>query len=732
MFAKLQEIHRRFYPHNYWRKKTPTLIQMEDLECGAACLGIILSYYKKYVPLEELRVITGVSSSGSNAKNIVKAARYYKLEAQGYRYELEDLKHEDLPAILHWGFNHFVVLEGFYQGQYFINDPANGHKTISEKEFSAKFTGIVLVFKPQSDFEMSQYRPSIIKSLQKRAKGLDNLLFFVFLLAVFLLIPGLITPIFIRIFVDDILLGGNQDWLIPLLGGMSVTLLLQGFLTYLRQSALTKLEAKLAISSSGKYMWHVLRLPTQFYYQRKAGEIANRVTFNDYVANFLTGQLTTAFFDILVAGFFLILMLQYSITLTFIVLLSAALNFLILQKAAQKREDSDIFLLQEKGKLISNTLFGVQMIETIKANGQEGAFFAKWAGYQAKTINYEQEFNRITQILYAVPQLISSLTMAFVLIIGARLVIVGSLSIGMVVAFQGLMMSFMEPIRRMVGLGADIHAIGSNLDRLDDVENHPLDYSFQTESTAKTDILKAKLNGAVQLKNVTFGYNKMAPPLIKDFNLSIKPGSRVAILGASGSGKSTVGKLVAGLYQPWEGEIRFDGVKVDQIPRGVIKSSLAIVDQEIHLLEGTIRENLVMWDDSIPDKNIIQGIKDAKIAERIAQQSSGYDGKVGENAHNFSGGEKQRLEIARALTNNPTILILDEATSALDTITEKMIDENIRKRGCTCLIIAHRLSTIRDCEEIIVLDQGAIIQRGTHEELIQDEAGLYKQLITAE
>ncbi|UNC93199.1 NHLP family bacteriocin export ABC transporter peptidase/permease/ATPase subunit [Candidatus Contubernalis alkaliaceticus] len=715
------------------RVKTPTLLQMEAVECGAAALGIILRYYEKYIPLEELRVACGVSRDGSKALNIVKAARNYGLEAKGYRKELAELKEMDMPVILHWNFSHFLVLEGIDRGRVYLNDPAKGPCIVSEEELDHSFTGIVLSFKPTPLFQKSQYRPSLYGSLKSRLSGLKVGLVLIVILGLYLVIPGILMPAFTRIFVDDILLAGRQEWLVPLFFGMGLTILAQLALSWFRQYYLLQLENRLAISSSGKYLWHVLRLPVEFYYQRLMGELGSRVQGNDRVAALLTGQLASAFLDLLVIGFFMLIMLQYDILLTGLALFFALVNLVFLGQMSRKRKDNSSRLMQERGKMIGYSMVGLQMIDTLKATGQEADFFARWAGYQANVVKSEQELGQSALILMSVPQLLMSLAAAFILVAGGYRVMEGMLTIGMLVAFQGLMMNFMEPVTRLVNLGTRLQEVEADMARLDDVMNHPLDSQLETPEDGMEQIegSPAKLSGQVEIRNVTFGYNPQAPPLIEDFHLSLTPGSRVALVGASGSGKSTVARLVAGLFKPWKGEILFDGQKRTQIPRPVINSSVAVVDQNISMLEGSIRDNITLWDHDLPEIHVIQAAKDAGIDEVISRKKDGYEGTLKEGGRNFSGGERQRLDIARALSNNPTILILDEATSALDPLTEKIIDENIRRRGCTCIMVAHRLSTIRDCDEIIVMEQGKVVQRGTHDQLITQE-GLYMKLISSQ
>jgi len=714
------------------RIKTPTILQMEAVECGAVSLAIIMGYYGVHIPLEKLRVECGISRDGSKASNVLKAARKFGFIAKGFKSQLEELKDFPFPMIIHWNFNHFVVLEGIKGDVVYINDPAIGPRIITYEEFDQSFTGIVLTFEKGPDFQPIGEKKNIIGALKTRLTGSEKALAYIIIAGLFLIIPGIIVPACTRIFVDQILVNKMVSWWPPLSIALIITILIKVILTWLQQNYLLRLKTKMALINSMKFFYHVFRLPMEFFDQRFPGDVADRVLLNDKIANLLTGELATAFLNFITVSFYIIIMFFYDGTLTFVSIIVALLNFLALRYISRKRIDVNILLQQEKGKLVGNAMGGLQTIETLKATGSEADFFAQWSGYQAKAVNAEQKLGFWSHILSAIPPFLATVNNVAILGIGGLRVIGGDMTLGTLIAFQYLMSMFLNSINQIINLNSVFQEAVADMNRLDDVMAYPIKNDI---SNCKEDIevsnkqeFPAKLTGFLELKNITFGYSRLEPPLISNFDLKIKPGGRVALVGTSGSGKSTIAKLIVGLYEPWEGEIMIDGIPIKSIPRDVLTNSLAMVSQDIFLYEGTIWENLSMWDNTIQNNDIVNAAKDAGIHEVIANRPNGYSNKVDEDGRNFSGGQRQRLEIASALVNKPSILVLDEATSALDPHTEKIIDDNLRQRNCTCLIVAHRLSTIRDCDEIIVLHHGEVVQRGTHEEL-KDLQGTYAELI---
>jgi NHLM bacteriocin system ABC transporter peptidase/ATP-binding protein len=701
---------------------------MEAVECGAAALGSILGAFGRFVQLEELRVECGVSRDGSKASNMVKAAAKYGLLAKGYKREPEQVKTMTMPVIVHWNFNHFVVLEGFGRRWVYLNDPASGPRRVTEDEFDEAFTGVVITFEKAPTFTKGGHKSRMMSSLATRLSGAKPTLIFAILTGLGLVIPGLLIPTFSRLFVDEVLVARRESWLRPLLIGMGLTAILRGVFMWFQQYSLLRLQMKVAIASSGKFLWHILRLPMEFFNQRWPGEISMRVAINDRVATLLSGDLATSIINMLTVAFYAVVMSFYDVTLTGVAIVLGLVNVAALRYVSRKRTDESQRLQRARGLVDGAAAAGLQMMESLKATGTEGDFFSDWSGRYAKAINADQELGVYTGYLAVVPTLLAAINTMLVLAVGGYRVMQGVMSVGMLVAFQTLVQSFMDPINQLVTLASRVQEVEADMKRLDDVLQYPIDAQVKASEQPQEQGSTVRLVGRVELRDVTFGYSRLERPLIENLNLTINPGERVALVGASGSGKSTVSKLVTGLYQPWSGEILLDGTPRNDLPRSLISNSMALVDQDIFLFEGSIRNNITVWDSTVSDQNVVQAARDACIDDDVARRKNSYDSVLEEAGINFSGGQRQRLEIARALAVNPSILVLDEATSALDAATEKMIDDHLRRRGCTCLIVAHRLSTIRDADEIIVLEYGKVVQRGTHEGL-KSVPGPYARLI---
>jgi NHLM bacteriocin system ABC transporter peptidase/ATP-binding protein len=707
---------------------TPTVVQMEAVECGAAALSIILSYYGRFIPLEQLRSDCGVSRDGSKASSIVIAAKNHGLNALGFHYELEQLNQVKVPFIVFWNFNHFLVVEGFSKDQVFLNDPATGPRSVSLYEFDQSYTGVVLTFEPTKEFIPQGKPPSIVNSLKTRmTKNYDSILYLL-LIGIILVIPGLLIPTFTKIYIDDYLIGEMRDWLRPIIFGLIITGIGKGFLIWVQNYYLVRFETKLDLRDSSRYFWHILHLPMQFFSQRGTGDLSNRILLNSKIATSISRDVSRTFLNMFVASFYLVLMFIYTTTLTLFTLIIAVINFVVLKKIMKIRRDKSLQIGITNGQFQNAAYNGIDSIETLKASGRENDYFNKLMGIQVKIINANQELQERTIPFQTAPLLLNGINTLIILGIGSLFIIQGHMSIGMLIAFQSLAAGFLTPVNDLVSITGVIQELSGDMAKVDDVmeaESLPKDSAFTGTTDAR------KFEGYLSLENITFGYNVTQKPLFHDFSLNISPGKRIALIGGSGSGKSTIAKLICRLYTPWEGVIIIDDEPITSIPMIEYAGSVSLVDQEIKLFKGSIADNITMWDPSITEQDMIRAAKDACIHEVITQRDNGYDTGVSEDGTNFSGGQRQRIEIARALAKNPRVLIMDEATSALDPVTEELISNNIRHRGCTCIIIAHRLSTIRDCDEIIVLDKGEVVERGTHEELLS-LSGHYSRLIKME
>lgn len=696
--------------------KTPTIYQMEATECGAASLSMIFAYFGKHMPLEQMRIETGVSRDGCNAGNIMRAAKKYGFECHGYRKELEGLKQLKPPCIIHWNFNHFVVFEGI-KGKYaYINDPAMGRRKLSIEELDDGFTGVALTFEPTDNFVKEKKRHTFYKFVKERLKGQYDTIFQLLFVGLLLVFPGIVLPVLSRIFMDDILVGGNTGWFTKLILFMCGVIILQICLTAYRTIVLAKLQKKMVLLSVRDFLYHLFRLPISFFDQRYVGDLAGRVDNNANVSVFLAGELAETVLNIFVACFYLILLVLYSPFLAVIAVASVIINLLVVKSTTRVLANASIKMQQDLGKMSGAVCAGLSITGTLKASGAENEYVGKILGHHAKTICMEQKLNGFQQTMNAIPDAVKMFTDVLLLLIGGSFVIDGEMTIGMLVAFTALFGSFSEPVDKLVGFVKNIQTMKADINRVEDIINYPLDEKYQNnEVTVKKG--KTKLEGFVELSGISFGYSRLKPPIIENFEFQTECGSSIAFVGASGCGKSTVSKIVSGLYQPWSGTVMFDGMKMQEIPNEVLSASVSTVSQNITLFSGTIRDNLTMWNPNISESDMIAASKDACIHDVISQKPGAYDYSLLEGGSNLSGGQRQRMEIARALTTNPTVLIMDEATSALDPIVEKQIIDNIKRRGCTCVIVAHRLSAIRDCDQIIVMEKGKIVQCGTHEEL---------------
>ncbi len=712
------------------------MLQNDETECGAICLGIVLAHYGRWVPIDELRRVCGVSRDGSTALGLQRGAEKYGLRTEGWRKETSDLPQMSLPLIIFWEFNHFVVLEGFRNGKYYLNDPANGRLVVSEETFDQAFTGITLEMTPSADFRPGGERRGIMSKAWPWLRDAKGTVAYALLCGLLLAAAALISPVLLTVFIDYVLLNAEPGWTTTIvLVGVLVTVLTY-IITWMQQRSLQRLAIRLSAINSERILSHLFRLPARFFAHRFVGDLAQRMQIIDQIAEVMSKQFMSVMVELVMSSLFLILMMIYDPLLAAAVLLLAVINAVMTRVASRRRAEENRGMQHEQARLAGLTAFGMGNLETLRATSMEKDFFLRWNGYQARELTARQRFAELGYIIASLPNLFMLLGAAVVFGVGGLRVTSGDLTVGALMGFYIVAINFLQPVGRFVQSIDAFQILESELDRIEDISTAAEDplivSSNDTESsTIATVGGRLRLNGRVELRDITFGYRPDHPPLIEGFDLILEPGQRVALIGTTGSGKSTLMKLAMGEFALWSGEILFDGRPVHTIPRQVLTDSVAVVDQHILLYSGTVRENLTMWNPAVPDRQVVAAAQDAMIHDEIVSRPYGYDGEITEGGVNFSHGQRQRLEIARALVLEPSVLLLDEATSRLDAVTEMDIDGALRRRGCTCLIVAHRLSTIRDCDQIIVLDAGSVAQRGTHDELIANEQGIYYQLVQA-
>lgn len=708
-------------------------MQMESVECGAASLAMILAYYGKWAPLDEVREKCGVSRDGSKSDDILKAARGYGLEAKGLDVDLDGLrKKKPFPCIVQWGFNHFVVLTGIRGNYAYINDPGRGRVRYHIQIFEKRYTGVAVTFSPTEAFEKGGKKPSSLRFSMKRLQSLKTGLVVVLTTSALASVATVLFTTSGKAVVDYYITGEEESSPVGFVIGLLALCVVYGVMQTIRSIHMVRLQGRSAVVDSSRFIQHLLHLPMTFYANRAVGDLQMRQTENETVVVTLMTQVAPSAINVLMLVLYLVVMSYYSIFLTLLGVSTVILNVIVARMVSRKRVDITRVMTMGNGKLNSTSLAGIEMIETLKSAGAEAAYFRRWADVHAKVNAGDVKLCRINETMGLIPSLLTEITNILVFAFGVKMIIDGQFTPGTLLAFTGLLAAFTKPVNEIITMGQAIQEMQVQMERVEDVMNNPVDVSEETEilTDEEWDSME-KLKGDIEFRDITFGYSPLGKPLIENLNIRIEAGSKVALVGASGSGKSTTGKLLSGLYQPWSGEVLIDGKNLKDIPKQQLRSSLAIVDQDIMVFDDPVADNIRLWDSTIEEAEVIRASQDACIHEEIASRKGGYSAYLQPGGKNYSGGQLQRMEIARSLAIEPTILVLDEATSALDAETEDEVMKNIRAREITTIVVAHRLSTIRDADRIYVLKAGKIVEEGTHDELIKRD-GAYAQLVKSE
>lgn len=714
----------------------PVIMQYENQESGAVSLSMILGYYGKWLAGGMVKEDVGPCRDGANAYHIAKAAQSYGLNADVQKLKSDEFfQKASFPCIVHWQYTHFLVVKGVKKGDVYINDPKKGDYRISKKAFEERYTGFCIFFEPSESFVPEGHRKTLTEFIKERLNHMSVALFFVLMTTFLISMLKIFRQGMSRLFIDRLMTGDYGSWEKPFLYLLSAVTVVELIVQAIKDYYMNRINGKISVVSSTSYMWHVLKMPLSFFASRLTGDINFRKKLSVEVA----GRLVTIFgplvLQIIMMVLYLGIMVSYSVILAIIGVASVLINAIIGRVIAKKITRITREQMTSNGIMGGTLSAGIQMIETIKASGAENGYFELWSGYQANVVAQQNKANKVNQHLGMVPQIVSGISGNLVLIVGALLIMNGQFTPGSLMAFQGILTLFTAPANALIGFRKDLQEMHADMERIDDVMETEEDISWKKreseDNSRSQDETYKKLSGQLTMKDISFGYSRLDDPLIENFNLDLKPGKSVAFVGPSGCGKSTLAKLISGLYQPWKGSITFDGKDLLDIDNSVFRGSLAVVDQDIILFEDTIENNIKMWDNTIENFEMILAARDAQIHYDIMKREEGYRHRLAPEGKDFSGGERQRLEIARVLAQEPTIIILDEATSALDAKTEFDVVQGIKDRGITCIVIAHRLSTIRSCDEIIVLEHGHVMERGTHNELLKKD-GLYAELVKSE
>lgn len=705
-------------------------MQHDAVECGAACLAMVLAHYGRWVSLEELRELCGVSRDGSKSTNVLRAARGFGLVAKGFKRDTGELADLPFPMILFWNFNHFVVLEGLSKDGAWINDPATGPRKVSAAAFDAAFTGVVLAFEPTEAFRPGGSRPGLLSVVAGTLRGVRRGIVYAFLAGLALLVPTILIVGGYRIFTDEILIGGKSSWLGPLLAAMAAAALLSGFLTWLQRQAQSRSETALGAMLTVDYFRTILDLPLSFFAARYAGDIAHRLPQADRMATLLANSLVPALIGLLpIAGFGAVLLVIDPV-LAAIALGCSAVALTILSLAARGLEDENRRSLNDEARLQGITMQGLSMREDFRAGGMEGLFMTRWQAAQARVLSAEQRTNFRAALISETATWLMGICGVLLLVAGGLRVMDGLLTIGLLIAAQAIVGRITGPMIGLVGVGTRLQAVRGIADRLNDAANYARAERERVAATPRAPEHPIAPEAAcipLEVSAVSYSYSHGLPPAVDGVSLTVAIGTRIGLVGPSGSGKSSLARVMVGLMPASAGEVRIFGRRLDGWPPSQLRREVAYVDQTVGLFGASIRDNLTLWDDTMPEEQYVAAAQDAQIHDVISLRPGGYTGLLTEQGGNLSGGERQRLALARALAVNPRLLVLDEATSALDPGAEAAVMEAIRRRGCACVIVAHRLSSVMDCDTIVVMDKGRVVETGTHRALIE-RGGLYARM----
>jgi len=713
------------------RKKTPTMLQMEATECGATSLSIILAYYNKYITSEEARIACGVSRDGTKAINIIRAARNYGMEAHGANLDITDLNKVNVPFIVYWQFNHFLVVEGYNESKVYLNDPATGPRSISWQDFESGYTGVVLEITPGDQFKAEGLPESTTLSLLIRQLGKNfSPVFFIILLTTALIIPKVSLPIFSKAFVDYLLIDNQRNLIPVILWGIGLSTVAMGLFSWFQAKLLYRLKMKLNIVNTVNFLWHLFHIPIRYYQQRSTGDIVQRNELSEKIAAFLAHDIPANLVGVLEIVCFALVIFLLSWQLGMVLIIVVFLNLIALQLGKRTLTDIGRQYAQEQGKLEGIETNGIQIIETLKVSGLEHYFFNRWIAHYTKVLNTEQKMVWISTYLGLVPTFLSFMTNLIMICFGAWLVMKGSITIGTIVAIQALTTSFMTPVNQLISFISKFSQLKGDIFRLNDVINTKIDPRYLKKEITEKNILSTEAENILTINNLSFSYSPLDPPTIDNLSLKVKPCQRIAIVGASGSGKSSLAKLICGLNLLDKGDILLNNFSITTITPSALAKMIAYVDQNVLFFPGNLRENLTLWDKNINDEHIYSLLKKVNLYEEVITRG-GLSTRIVESGSNFSGGQCQRLEIVRALLRKPKLLILDEATSAMDAALEAKVYANLHDLDCTVVVIAHRLSAIKESDVIYVLNEGRIVEQGSHAELI-GQAGYYNELVMME